>query len=87
LLINGIIFCTFLFIGINRYEFAIAILSTVYTGGKSLRQVLELWTGKRWFQQRTSALLDFFGVAFLAFFALAFSAIVSGYKLSTQSDI
>ncbi|KAC2623121.1 hypothetical protein FH972_027184 [Carpinus fangiana] len=139
-----------------RYELAIAILSTVYTGGKALRQVLELWTGKRWFQRRTSALLDFFGdkimayllmsaassaaptthrlrealieeeakdrgkeegflgwsgttstssssynaaiafidtsaasisMAFLAFFSLAFSAIVSGYKLSTQSYI
>jgi hypothetical protein len=118
----------------NRYVLAIAIMSTVYTGGKALRQAHELLTGKRLFQQRTSALLDFFGdqimayllisaassavtllnlmrkatdyiyrdsstvafvdtlaasisMAFLAFFALALSAMISGYKLSTKSYI
>ncbi|XP_062167570.1 CASP-like protein 4B1 [Alnus glutinosa] len=120
-----------------RYVLAIAILSTVYTGGKAFRQALELWAGKRMFQQRTSALIGFFGdqimayllisaassaasltnllreaidgivgidtdssavafvdtssasitMAFLAFFALAMSAMISGYKLSTQSYI
>jgi hypothetical protein len=45
----------------NRYVLAIAILSTLYAGGQALRQVHELWTGNRLFQQRTSALLDFFG--------------------------
>ncbi|XP_062167748.1 CASP-like protein 4B1 [Alnus glutinosa] len=117
-----------------RYVLAIAIMSTVYTGGKALRQAQELLTGKRLFQQRTSALLDFFGdqimayllisaassavpllnlmrkatdyiyrdsstvafvdtlaasisMAFLAFFALALSAMISGYKLSTKSYI
>lgn len=109
-----------------RYLLAIGILSTVYTGLQALRQVHELSTRKHLLQQRTSALLDFFGdqimayllisaassavpltnriresadnlfsdtsaasisMAFLAFFALALSAMISGYKLSTQSYV
>ncbi|XP_041028101.1 CASP-like protein 4B1 [Juglans microcarpa x Juglans regia] len=109
-----------------RYVLAIAILSTLYAGGQALRQVHELWTGNRLFQDRHSALLDFFGdqimayllissasaavpltnnmrkgadniftdtsaaaisMSFFAFFALALSAMISGYKLSTQSYI
>ncbi|KAJ9185435.1 hypothetical protein P3X46_005073 [Hevea brasiliensis] len=109
-----------------RYLLAIAILSTLYTGGQVLRHVHELWTGKLTLQRRTSAMVDFFGdqimsyllisaastavpmtnrmregadniftdssaaaisMTFFAFFLLALSAIISGYKLSTQSYI
>ncbi|KAL9253711.1 CASP-like protein [Drosera capensis] len=109
-----------------RYVLAIAILSTLYTGLQSLKQVHQLSTGRGLIDERTSALVDFFGdqiiayllissassavpmtdrmregsdnlftdslaaaisMSFLAFLALALSAMVSGYKLSTQSQI
>ncbi|GLT73762.1 hypothetical protein SLA2020_455990 [Shorea laevis] len=109
-----------------RYLLAIAILSTLYTGGQELRHVHEISKGKKMFDIRTSAMVDFFGdqvvayllisaasaavpltnrmrasqdniftdssasamsMAFFAFFALALSAMVSGYKLSSQSYI
>ncbi|KAM7265719.1 hypothetical protein ACFE04_003402 [Oxalis oulophora] len=109
-----------------RYVLAIAILSTLYTGGQALRHVHELSTAKPFFEQKKSALLDFFGdqimayllisaasaavpltnrmrenvdniftdssataisMEFFAFFALGLSALISGYKLSTQSYI
>lgn len=109
-----------------RYVLAIAILSTLYTGLQSLKQVHQLSTGRGLVDERTSALVDFFGdqiiayllissassavpmtdrmregsdnlftdssaaaisMSFLAFLALALSAMVSGYKLSTQSYI
>jgi hypothetical protein len=65
IVVNGI-FESFVVMGCvnldwNRYVLAIAILSTVYSGGKAFRQALELWAGKRMFQQRTSALIGFFG--------------------------
>ncbi|OAY41570.1 hypothetical protein MANES_09G112600v8 [Manihot esculenta] len=44
-----------------RYLLAIAILSTLYTGGQVLRHIHELSTGKFLLQQRTSAMVDFFG--------------------------
>lgn len=40
---------------------AVAILSTLYAGGQTLRQVYELRTRKPLLQQRTSAFLNFFG--------------------------
>ncbi|KAM7463914.1 hypothetical protein LguiA_032035 [Lonicera macranthoides] len=109
-----------------RYVLAIAILSTLYTGGQSLRQFHEFSTGRESFSRRSMALLDFFGdqicayllisaassavpvtnkmrensdniftdssasaisMEFFAFFALALSALISGYKLSNQSYI
>uniref|UniRef100_A0A2N9G091 CASP-like protein n=1 Tax=Fagus sylvatica TaxID=28930 RepID=A0A2N9G091_FAGSY len=109
-----------------RYVLAIAILSTLYTAVQALRHVHELSTGKHLIQQRTSAMVDFFGdqimayllisaassavpmtnrmregadniftdalaaaisMAFLAFLSLGLSAMISGYKLSTQSYI
>lgn len=109
-----------------RYVLAIAILSTLYTGLQSLKQVHQLSTGRGLVDERTLALVDFFGdqiiayllissassavpmtdrmregsdnlftdssaaaisMSFLAFLALALSAMVSGYKLSTQSYI
>ena len=45
----------------TRYVWAIAILSTVYTGGQVMRQAYELCTGKLLLQQRSSTLLDFIG--------------------------
>ncbi|KAJ0028445.1 hypothetical protein Pint_34979 [Pistacia integerrima] len=121
-----------------RYVLAIAVLSTLYTGGQALRHVHEISTSKQLLQPRTSALLDFFrrsetlveddkieelivayllisaasaavpmtnrmregadniftdscaasiSMEFLAFIALALSALISGYKLTTQSQI
>ncbi|XVF76899.1 hypothetical protein PTKIN_Ptkin13bG0304300 [Pterospermum kingtungense] len=109
-----------------RYLLAIAILSTLYTGGQALRHVNVIWKGKQMFEQRIFAMVDFFGdqlvayllissassaipltnrmresqdniftdssasaisMSFLAFLSLALSAMVSGYKLSTQSYI
>ncbi|XP_022744898.1 CASP-like protein 4B1 [Durio zibethinus] len=109
-----------------RYLLAIAILSTLYTGGQALRHVNAIWNGKWIFEQRISAMVDFLGdqvvayllissassaipltnrmregqdniftdssasaisMSFFAFLSLALSAVVSGYKLSTQSYI
>lgn len=109
-----------------RYVLAIAILSTLYTGLQSFRQVHELSTGKESFDRRNMAMTDFFGdqlvayllisaassavpltnrmregadniftdssaaaisMEFLAFFTLALSAMISGYKLSNQHYI
>ncbi|KAL6955251.1 hypothetical protein U1Q18_005606 [Sarracenia purpurea var. burkii] len=109
-----------------RYVVAIAIISTLYTGGQALRQAREFSTGKQLLSERNLALVDFFGdqivayllisaassavpltnrmregadniftdsstaaisMEFLAFFALAFSAMISGYKLSNRSYI
>ncbi|GMN40461.1 hypothetical protein TIFTF001_009686 [Ficus carica] len=109
-----------------RYVLAIAILTTLYSGGQCLLKVHELSTGKYLFQRSTSVLFDFSGdqmaayllisaasagvpmtnrmresqdniftdslassisMSFFAFFALALSAVVSGYKLSSQSYI
>ncbi|CAM8977014.1 unnamed protein product [Rhodiola kirilowii] len=109
-----------------RYVLAIAILTFLYTGAQSLKQIHELSTGKFLIERRTSALIDFFGdqivayllissasaaipmtnriregadniftescsssisMSFFAFFSLALSAMIAGYKLSTQSYI
>ncbi|KAK1365557.1 hypothetical protein POM88_041118 [Heracleum sosnowskyi] len=109
-----------------RYLVAIAILSTLYTGGHVFVQVHELLTKKQMFSRRNLALFNFVGdqitayllisagssavpvtnsmreggdniftdssaaaisMEFLAFFALAMSALISGYKLSNQSYI
>ncbi|XP_021908635.1 CASP-like protein 4B1 [Carica papaya] len=109
-----------------RYLLAIAILSTLYSGGQALRHVHEISTGKQMLDRRNSSLVDFFGdqiiayllisaassavpltnrfrenadniftdssaagisMAFFAFFSLALSALISGFKLSTQSYI
>ncbi|KAL8237272.1 hypothetical protein R6Q59_018353 [Mikania micrantha] len=44
-----------------RYALAIAILSTVYTGLQSWRQIHEMSTGKQIISGRNMALIDFFG--------------------------
>ncbi|XVF08352.1 hypothetical protein REPUB_Repub06bG0219300 [Reevesia pubescens] len=44
-----------------RYLLAIAILSSLYTGGQALRHVNAIWKGKTIFEQRVSAMVDFFG--------------------------
>lgn len=79
----------------NRYMLAISILSTLYAGGQALRQVHELWTRKRLFQDRHSALLDFFGdqvaqgsLLFIFWFILSFEIVMdlvrSGYRLKPK---
>ncbi|XVE76634.1 hypothetical protein DITRI_Ditri12bG0189200 [Diplodiscus trichospermus] len=109
-----------------RYLLAIAILSTLYTGGQAFRHVNAIWKEQQIFEQRISAMVDFLGdqvvayllissasaaipmtnrmregqdniftdslasaisMSFFAFVSLALSAMVSGYKLSTQSYI
>ncbi|KAK7294784.1 hypothetical protein RJT34_17680 [Clitoria ternatea] len=109
-----------------RYLLAIAILSSLYTGGQTFRQVREFSTGKQLLKPRMAAMVDFFGDQFIAyllissvssavsltnrmregadniftdssaaaismsifaFMCLAVSALISGYKLSTQSYI
>ncbi|TKY65745.1 CASP protein 4B1 [Spatholobus suberectus] len=109
-----------------RYLLAVAILSSLYTGGQVFRQVQELSTAKQLLQPRMAAMIDFFGdqiIAYLlissassavpitnrmregadniftdsssaaismsifAFLCLAASALISGYKLSTQPYI
>ncbi|WOH08072.1 hypothetical protein DCAR_0727509 [Daucus carota subsp. sativus] len=109
-----------------RYVVAIAILSTLYTGGHVFLQVYEQSTRKQMFSRRNLALFNFVGdqitayllisagsaavpvtnsmregadniftdsaaaaisMEFLAFSALAMSALISGYKLSNQSYI
>ncbi|KAK7826105.1 hypothetical protein CFP56_032465, partial [Quercus suber] len=52
----------------TRYVLAIAILSTVYTGGQVMRQAYELCTGKLLLQQRSSTLLDFWRSGWSRFF-------------------
>ncbi|KAK9290922.1 hypothetical protein L1049_009101 [Liquidambar formosana] len=54
-----------------RYVLAIAILSTLYTGGQALRQVHELSTGKFYFSRRNLALLDFFGDQIMAYLLIS----------------
>ncbi|KAJ9548863.1 hypothetical protein OSB04_021406 [Centaurea solstitialis] len=44
-----------------RYALAIAILSTLYTGLQSWRQIHEMSTGKEMISGRNSALIDFSG--------------------------
>ncbi|KVI11204.1 Uncharacterized protein family UPF0497, trans-membrane plant [Cynara cardunculus var. scolymus] len=44
-----------------RYALAIAILSTLYTGLQSWRQIHEMSTGKEIISGRNSAVIDFFG--------------------------
>ncbi|XP_052173859.1 CASP-like protein 4B1 [Diospyros lotus] len=109
-----------------RYVLAIAVLSALYTGAQTARQIHELYSGKQSFAQRNLALFDFIGdqitayllvsaassavpltnnmrkgadniftdssaaaisMEFLAFFALALSSLISGYKLSNKPSI
>ncbi|XP_019187684.1 PREDICTED: CASP-like protein 4B1 [Ipomoea nil] len=109
-----------------RYVLAISILSTLYSGLQTFRQLHELSTGKIYSSGRNWAMIDFFGdqvaayllissassavpltnkmrenndnlftdssasaisMEFLAFLAMAISAVISGYKFSRQSYI
>ncbi|KAF7825474.1 CASP-like protein 4B1 [Senna tora] len=54
-----------------RYVLAIAILSTLYTGGQVLRQARELSTGKRFLQPTTSLFISFFGDQIMAYLLIS----------------
>ncbi|QCE12047.1 hypothetical protein DEO72_LG10g3287 [Vigna unguiculata] len=109
-----------------RYLLAIAILSSLYTGGQAFRQIRELSTAKQMLKPKMAAIIDFVGdqiaayllissassavpltnrmrtgadniftdasaaaisMSIFAFLSLAASALISGYKLSTQPYI
>ncbi|KAJ7961148.1 CASP-like protein [Quillaja saponaria] len=65
-----------------RYLLAMGILATIYTGLQAWRQIQELSTGKRLFQQRPSALVDFFGDQIMAY--LLISAASSAVPLTNR---
>ncbi|GMH23147.1 hypothetical protein Nepgr_024990 [Nepenthes gracilis] len=71
-----------------RYVLAIAILSTLYTGGQSLKQVHQLSTGKELITQRNSALIDFFGDQIMAYLLVssASSAVPLTNRMREGSD-
>ncbi|XP_057983281.1 CASP-like protein 4B1 [Malania oleifera] len=54
-----------------RYLLAIAILSTLYSGGQALRHIHELSIGKLMLTQRKSAMLDFFGDQIVAYLLIS----------------
>ncbi|KAG6640269.1 hypothetical protein CIPAW_10G161400 [Carya illinoinensis] len=55
----------------NGQNKAVAILSTLYAGGQTFRQVHELRTRKHLLQQRTSAFLNFFGDQIMAYLLIS----------------
>ncbi|KAE9603149.1 hypothetical protein Lalb_Chr12g0207401 [Lupinus albus] len=57
-----------------RYLLAVAILSSLYTGGQVYRQVHELFIGKNLLQPRTAALIDFFGDQIVAYMLISSSS-------------
>ncbi|KAK2981779.1 hypothetical protein RJ640_010296 [Escallonia rubra] len=71
-----------------RYVLAIAILSTLYTGGQVLRHVHELSTGRESFSRRNLALVDFFGDQVCAYLLLsaASSAVPITNRMREGSD-
>ncbi|KAI3676218.1 hypothetical protein L1987_85819 [Smallanthus sonchifolius] len=54
-----------------RYALAIAILSTLYTGLQSWRQIHELSTGRRIISGLNLALIDFFGDQIIAYLLIS----------------
>ncbi|KAI3771082.1 hypothetical protein L6452_02235 [Arctium lappa] len=54
-----------------RYALAIAILSTLYTGLQSWRQIHEMSTGKEIISGRNSAVIDFFGDQITAYLLIS----------------
>ncbi|GKC68182.1 CASP-like protein 4B1 [Tanacetum coccineum] len=54
-----------------RYALAIAILSTLYTGLQSWRQIHEMSTGKEIISGQNLALIDFFGDQLIAYLLLS----------------
>ncbi|XP_030537350.1 CASP-like protein 4B1 [Rhodamnia argentea] len=54
-----------------RYLLAIAILSSLYTGIQAVRHVHQIFTGNRYLQQRTSALIDFCGDQVMAYLLIS----------------
>ncbi|KAK9054902.1 hypothetical protein SSX86_025981 [Deinandra increscens subsp. villosa] len=54
-----------------RYALAIAILSTLYTGLQSWRQIHEMSTGKRVISGGNLALIDFFGDQIIAYLLIS----------------
>ncbi|KAJ1419274.1 Casparian strip membrane protein domain [Sesbania bispinosa] len=54
-----------------RYLLAIAILSSLYTGGQVFRQVHELSTGKTLLQPRIASLIDFVGDQVVAYLLIS----------------
>jgi len=45
----------------DRYLLAIAILSSLYTGGQAFRQIRELSTAKQMLKPKMAAIIDFVG--------------------------
>ncbi|KAL4572432.1 hypothetical protein LXL04_019209 [Taraxacum kok-saghyz] len=54
-----------------RYALAIAILSTLYTGLQSWRQIYEMSSGKEIIAARNLALIDFFGDQIIAYLLIS----------------
>ncbi|KAL8526560.1 hypothetical protein ACS0TY_015666 [Phlomoides rotata] len=54
-----------------RYVMAIAILSTLYTGLQSFRQIYQLSTGREVFSGRTIAIVDFCGDQIMAYLLIS----------------
>ncbi|KAI3987240.1 hypothetical protein MKX01_031724 [Papaver californicum] len=68
------------------YVLAACVISAVYTLLQNVRKIYHLSTGNSLFEACTSNLVDFVGDQDgQAFFPLALSAILSGYKLSTKT--
>ncbi|XP_047307047.1 CASP-like protein 4B4 [Impatiens glandulifera] len=60
-----------------RYFVAISIMSMIYTGAQTFRQINELSTGKQVIDPKTFAIVDFYGDQILAYFLMSsFSAAV-----------
>ncbi|XP_057801110.1 CASP-like protein 4B1 [Salvia miltiorrhiza] len=109
-----------------RYVLAIAILSALYTGLQTWKQIHEIYTTREIISRQNASLIDFIGdqlvaylllsaasaavpltnsmrqgsdniftdssasaisMEFFAFFSLGLSALISGYKLSSQTYI
>ncbi|XP_024966909.1 CASP-like protein 4B1 [Cynara cardunculus var. scolymus] len=71
-----------------RYALAIAILSTLYTGLQSWRQIHEMSTGKEIISGRNSAVIDFFGDQITAYLLIsaASSAIPRTNRMREGAD-
>lgn len=71
-----------------RYLLAIAILSTLYTGGQCYRQFHQTYTGKDLLPLKTVALIDFVGDQIIAYLLLssASSAIPLTNKMREGAD-
>ncbi|KAL9227753.1 hypothetical protein vseg_003404 [Gypsophila vaccaria] len=71
-----------------RYVLAIAILSTIYTGVQTYKQLHQLRTGRKLFAFKNSALIDFVGDQIMAYLLLssASAAIPLTNRMRESSD-